>query len=257
MQADSVLRRFIETPEATCWIGPKGHIMAYPIRNGALFNFVMCHPGSVLVGKPNENASLEGMRDYYRDWDPVITRLINLVPECLKWQNAELEQLETWTSKSGKVLLIGDASHGMVPYMAQGAAMAIEDAVALTECLGRAKTAEDIPQLMNHFVQIRRDRCNLIQDGARNNGNIWHLPDGPEQRLRDEQIRRGSKPKISVDAGDNPNKWSDPKLQPRMFGYDAFYEVRSSFMPIHRPSKRLMSITIRRIRILISYLISH
>lgn len=225
MTADPILKPLIENPAANCWIGDEGHIMAYPIRNGSLYNFVMCHPGSVAIGKPNEPASLDAMRERYSTWDPIITRLINLVPECLKWQNAEIEKLETWISKSGKVVLIGDASHGMVPYMAQGAAMAIEDAVTLAECLDRARDADKIPALMEHFLNIRRDRCYLILDGARNNGAIWHLPDGPQQQERDERMRCGPQKQVSDEGAENPNKWSDPKFQPWMFGYDAYAQV--------------------------------
>lgn len=226
MLQDPILKPLMESPTATCWIGHEGHVMAYPIRNGTLFNFVMCHPGSVPVGKPNENAPLDEMRARYKDWDPVITRLINIVPQCLKWQNAELEKFDQWVSKSGKVVLIGDACHGMVPYMAQGAAMAIEDGITLNECLARAKSTKDVPGLLQHYVNLRRDRCYIILDAARNNGNIWHLPDGPEQEKRDKGMREGPKEEAVQDSKkENPNKWSDPSFQPWMFGYDAYAEV--------------------------------
>jgi salicylate hydroxylase len=226
MTKDPLLKPLIKNPTATCWIGHEGHVMAYPIRNGSLYNFVMCHPGSVAVGKPNEPASLDDMRERYRDWDPIITRLIDLVPQCLKWQNAELEKLDDWLSQSGRVVLVGDASHGMVPYMAQGAAMAIEDGIALAECLARASTPRDIPDLMQHFCKLRRERCYIILDGARNNGRIWHLPDGPEQRSRDEGMRNGPQSSATSEIGsENPNRWSDPKFQPWMFGFDAHTDV--------------------------------
>ena len=225
MVKDALLRPLIESPTATCWIGHEGHVMAYPIRNGSLYNFVMCHPGSVPVGKPNEPSTLDDMRAKYKDWDPIITRLINIVPQCLKWQNAELEKFDDWVSKSGKVVLIGDACHAMVPYMAQGAAMAIEDAIAITECLARANTANDIPALLQHFVSLRRDRCYIILDASRNNGDIWHLPDGPEQTIRDQGMRDGPKVSLTENSDANPNRWSDPSFQPWMFGFDAYATV--------------------------------
>lgn len=80
----------------------------------------MCHPGSVPVGQPNGRASIDDMNERYKTWDPVICKLIALVPQCLKWRNAEIEKLETWVAKSGKVVLIGDSSHAMVAYMGQG-----------------------------------------------------------------------------------------------------------------------------------------
>jgi salicylate hydroxylase len=119
MLSDPELASLIKSPAATCWIGHEGHVMAYPIRQGTLYNFVMCHPGSVAVGKQNEPASLDDMKTKYATWDPVLTRIIERVPQCLKWQNAEIEKIETWCSKSGRVVLMGDAAHAMVPYMAQ------------------------------------------------------------------------------------------------------------------------------------------
>lgn len=225
MLADPLLKPLIESPTATCWIGHEGHVMSYPVRNGLLYNFVMCHPGSVTTGKPNEFTPLDEMRERYKDWDPLLTRLINLVPECLKWQNAEIEKLDTWVSKSGRVVLIGDSSHGMVPYMAQGAAMAVEDGIALAECLARAKSTSEIPALMRFFEDLRRERCYIILDGARGNGGVWHLADGPEQQKRDERMRLGSTAKVVAANPDNPNKWSDPKFQPWMFAHDAFEHV--------------------------------
>lgn len=236
MMKDPDLRALIESPVANCWIGHEGHIMAYPIRNGALYNFVMCHPGSVPVGKPNQPASLDDMHARYKTWDPIICKLISLVPECLKWQNAEIEKIEKWVSASGTTVLIGDASHGMVPYMAQGAAMAVEDAVTLAECLDRVQDTSQIPQLMKMFQDLRLDRCYLILDGARNNGNIWHLPDGPAQVERDRNMAMGPRKgdQAKAEDGGNPNKWSDPKFQPWMFGYDARVEV-SSAQPVPVP----------------------
>ena len=202
--------------------------MAYPIRGGKLYNFVMYHPGSVEVGKPNEPASLDFLRAEYETWDPTITELINLVPECFKWQNAEIEKLETWVSKSGKLVLLGDAAHGMVPYIAQGAGMAMEDAIAVTECISRAKSVQDIPKLMKFFEVLRRDRCYTILDSSRKNADIWHLPDGPAQRERDKGIKKGSKVNFESTQIEeqNPNRWSDAKFQPWMFGFDVFEDVK-------------------------------
>jgi salicylate hydroxylase len=119
MLKDENLAFLIKNPTASCWIGHGGHVMAYPIRQGTLYNFVMCHPGSVSIGNRNETVSLDELKKKYRDWDPVLMRIIDKIPECLKWQNAEIEKLETWVSRSGKVVLMGDAAHAMVPYMAQ------------------------------------------------------------------------------------------------------------------------------------------
>lgn len=127
MLQEEQLASLIKSPAATCWIGHKGHVMAYPIRQGTLYNFVMCYPDSVAVGKQNEPASLDELKNIYQEWDPILTKIIERVPECLKWQNAEIEKIEKWVSESGKVVLMGDAAHAMVPYMAQ--VMCIENEI--------------------------------------------------------------------------------------------------------------------------------
>lgn len=119
MLKDEKLALLIKNPMASCWIGHGGHVMAYPIRQGTIYNFVMCHPGSLSIGNRNETVNLDELKEKYRDWDPVLMSIIDKIPECLKWQNAEIEKLETWVSSSGKVVLMGDAAHAMVPYMAQ------------------------------------------------------------------------------------------------------------------------------------------
>ena len=226
LRKDPDLMPLIENPSATCWIGPECHIMAYPIRNGAIYNFVLIHEGSVTVGKSNEPAPLSDIKERYRNWNPEVKKVIDLVPACYKWHTAYLEKLERWSSESGRIVLIGDACHAMVPYLAQGAAMAVEDAVAMTECLARASTVADIPRMMKLFELIRKNRCERISDGARNSGEIWHLPDGPEQRERDSRIKSGSKTKVQSSDGENPNTWSDRKFQPWMFGFNAYEDVK-------------------------------
>src|ERR1019366_4918624 len=72
-------------------------------------------------------------------------------------------------------------AHGMLPYLAQGAATSIEDGAALAECLDRVQDISDIPNMLQAFQAIRKPRCEAIALGARANGDIWHMADGPEQ----------------------------------------------------------------------------
>ena len=111
--------------------------------------------------------------------------------------------------------------------------------MTIVECLAQAPDVSEIPYYMNQFETLRRDRCYVILDGARNNGGIWHLLDGPEQLARDVAMRVGAKPLSAGDsaaADDNPNRWSDPKFQPWMFGHDASAYV-SPFQGLTRVMK--------------------
>jgi salicylate hydroxylase len=119
MRADPELKKLIEEPYSNCWIGYRRHIMAYPIREGQLYNLVMSHPGTAAVGKWNEPGNLDEMKAHYAGWDPILDKVLDKVKACLKWKLADLPVLSRWVSKSGKVVLIGDAAHAMVPYLAQ------------------------------------------------------------------------------------------------------------------------------------------
>lgn len=190
-----------------------------------MYNFVLCDSSTPPVGLVAKVVPLSELQARFSDWDPIVRQLIKLVPEPLKWQLAEIEEQATWVSNSGKVVVIGDASHAMVPHLAQGAAMALEDAAAMAECVARATDPRELPVLMRHFQDIRRERCYQILREARQLGEMWHLPDGPDQETRDQQMRQSGHEAWSVSKSENPNRWDDSKFQPFLFGYDAFKEV--------------------------------
>jgi salicylate hydroxylase len=119
MRQDSELSKLMDEPYSNCWIGYRRHIMAYPIQNGKLYNLVMSHPGKAAVGKWNEPGNLDEMKAQYEGWDPLIRKVLDKVDYCLKWTLADLPVLARWVSASGRVVLIGDAAHAMVPYLAQ------------------------------------------------------------------------------------------------------------------------------------------
>jgi salicylate hydroxylase len=86
------------------------------------------------------------------------------------------------------VVLIGGAAHGMLPYKAQGAAASIEDGAALAECLDRAESVLDLQRLLSAFEMIRKSRCETIAKSTLTNADVWHLPDGPAQQRRGQEI---------------------------------------------------------------------
>lgn len=233
MMADAQTAELMTDVNANAWIGPDRHVMAYPIRQGSMYNLVMCHLGQAKPGEWNSPGDVEQMRATYADFDPVIRKVIAKVSSCLRWTLADLPPLQTWLSRSGKVVLIGDAAHAMVPFLAQGASMSIEDGACLAECLGRVKTSDEIPGLLRMFEKLRKPRCERVQLGSRSNGELWHLQDGPEQQQRDlafgkddshqdtDALKRGSGP-------GNPNPWSNKDFQPWLFGYDVFKEANDA-----------------------------
>ncbi|KAK7885859.1 hypothetical protein LTR67_010211 [Exophiala xenobiotica] len=219
MNGDPDLRPLMES-QYDCWIGHRRHVMAYPIRHGQMYNVVMSHPGKAEVGKWNEPGNVEEMKDQYKDFEPLVSKFLGLVDKCTKWILAELPPLNDWVSQSGKVVLIGDAAHGMLQYLGQGAAQATEDGATLAECIARASDKSQIPAALRVFERIRRQRCEMIQRASARNGEIWHLPDGEDQEIRDAQMRERT-PREGSATTKNSNQWSDPEFQPWLFGHDA------------------------------------
>lgn len=212
MLADPVISHLMTDVNSNCWIGYRRHIMAYPIRNGEMYNIVMSHPGQASVGKWNEPGNTEEMKGHYKNFDPIIRQLLTHVDDVLKWVLADLPKLPRWVNSN--VALIGDSCHAMLPYLAQGAAQALEDGATLAEELDKINSVSEINKALLCYQKKRMNRAQIIQAGARKNGDIWHLPDGDEQIERDALMRARD--------GHNPNQWSDREFQQWLFGWNAF-----------------------------------
>ena len=121
---------------------------------------------------------------------------------------------------------MGDAAHAMVPYMSQGAAMAVEDGAALAAVLSLVETVDEIPAALKVFETVRLKRSAQMQAASLLNGKLWHFADGPEQRLRDEAMR----PEVEGKSFSwSVNQWSDPVTQWWAYGYDAEGEVEEEW----------------------------
>ncbi|KAK9450072.1 3-hydroxybenzoate 6-hydroxylase-like protein [Limtongia smithiae] len=236
MSGDSDLQELLDSPYATCWIGPGRHIMAYPIRNKTLYNLVMLHPGDGEPGVWNTRGSLDDLRNNYADWDPKLVKILHKVQACLKWKITYVRELPSWVSKSGRIALLGDSAHATVPFLAQGAAQAIEDSITIAECLASARSMDDVAVLLKLYENIRKARCTRVQIGSMKYGDVWHMPDGPEQEQRDlamlVESNRLADETVDLVENDaaaevpsydlkNPNFWSDNMFQPWLFGHNA------------------------------------
>jgi salicylate hydroxylase len=100
-----------------------------------------------------------------------------------RWALYDRDPLPRWGD--GHVTLLGDAAHPMLPFMAQGAAQAIEDAAVLARCLS---SIDDPPAALRRYEDFRRDRTAEVQQAARQNAVLFHLPDGAEQQSRDARL---------------------------------------------------------------------
>lgn len=202
------------------WMGPGGHIMAYPIKRNTVYNMVLLHPAKPHQ-KGEESWTTKGdkqeMIDFYKNWSDLVQDLLSYVPEgeVMEWTLNSHKPLPSWVEN--KVALIGDSSHPMLPYVAQGAANAIEDAGVLVAAFTR--TAQ-VDKALKVYQEVRKDRGEKIQQSADTTRRSLHLPDGPEQQKRDDAIRAAAQGK-----GHNPDLWADSDFQNFMWGTDVMRDV--------------------------------
>ena len=173
--------------ETTNRVGPGAHVVSYFIgRNRSHLNLVFIAPETEWTGESwTEQTSLASLRDAFEGWSPQLQRIISAVEEPVyRWALYDREPLATWCN--GSVALLGDAAHPMLPFMAQGACQAIEDAAVLARCLaGVDPVPRSIWRSLAMYQTTRIERATRIQGASYFNRILFHYPDGEEQVKRD------------------------------------------------------------------------
>jgi salicylate hydroxylase len=169
--------------EATNWVGPGGHFVHYFVGGGRFLNFVaVTEQGDWTREGWSDRGSVADAVRSYAGWHPQIAAILQAVDETFKWALFDRDPLARWSR--GRVVLLGDACHPMLPYMAQGAAQSIEDGATLAACLSGV-ARPDIAAALQHYERLRKPRTTSIQEAARGNSITFHLPDGAQQQARD------------------------------------------------------------------------
>lgn len=183
-------------PVQTLWLGPGRHLVHYPISSGRLVNVVAIVPaGHWRTESWTAEGRAEDVAAEFRGWHDDVQRLIAAAREVKRWAMYDRDPLPRWTS--GRVTLLGDAAHAMLPFFAQGAAQAIEDAEVLAQCLRGADVAS-MPAALARYEALRRPRASEVQLMSRGREYRNHLPDGPEQERRDAELASGDPLKQSA-----------------------------------------------------------
>jgi salicylate hydroxylase len=159
------------------WMGPNAHLVTYPISGARRINVVAVVPGAwnrpgwSELGEPNDIKRVFASSL----WSGPARMMIGAVDSWRKWALFTLPGNSKWAE--GSTALLGDAAHAMLPFSAQGAAMAIEDAALLAKCLGEARDAPapGIAAALKLYARQRRARVSRVQALARTNGRIYHL----------------------------------------------------------------------------------
>jgi salicylate hydroxylase len=172
----TALPREYTSARVQLWMGPKAHLVAYPISGARRINVVAIVPGT--WNRPGWSAPGDGNEikaAFSSRWPATARMLIGAVDEWRRWALFTVPDNGDWSE--GAIALLGDAAHAMLPFAAQGAGMAIEDAAVLAKAL-RASAGEntaDIPAALKRYGRLRRARVLRVARAARRSGRIYHL----------------------------------------------------------------------------------
>jgi salicylate hydroxylase len=162
------------------WVGPGRHAVTYPLRQGKLMNFV----GAVEYEAWDDESwttphPWSELRDDFSGWNPMVTAIVDVAPrrECYRWALKNRKPVKQWSTK--RATLLGDAAHPTLPYMAQGAAMAIEDAAVLSRAF---EQEDDIAAALDLYQRNRIERTSRVVRESSENRRMFHMSDMDELR---------------------------------------------------------------------------
>ncbi|HWV41360.1 FAD-dependent monooxygenase [Pseudorhodoplanes sp.] len=167
------------------WLGRGKHFLVFPVRAGELVNYVGFVPADEQMRESwTAQGDPDALRAEFAGWDPRIEGLLKQVQSTFKWALYDREPLPTWTK--GRLTLLGDAAHPMLPHLGQGANQSIEDGMALATILSRADR-KSAPAALIAYEKLRRERVAGVQRGARENGLRYDTMHGDVAK-RDAEI---------------------------------------------------------------------
>ena len=185
--------------EVHAWLGPRMHLVSYPVRGGESVNvvaFIEGRPAGRDWDQPADRQGLHALRD---GLCPALRALLEAIPGWRSWPVHDRPPLEGADAMArGRAALLGDAAHPMRPYLAQGAGMALEDAAelqrVLASCDGRVI---EVPIALRRYALNRWERCARVQRRAARNGRIFHA-DGPVRIARNLAMRAAGEPLLDM-----------------------------------------------------------
>jgi len=197
------------------WMGPNRSIVQYYVSAGKTFNWI----GISRSSEPARESWLaegkvEDALAEYDGWHDTIRTIIGATPKVLRQALYDREPLPDW--QVGRVVLMGDAAHPMMPFYAQGGAQSIEDAYVLAGCIAEG---QDKPlEALARFVKMRQPRTAWMQGLARREEELYQMNDAATIKARNEKMRSNRIPETAT----------FPPEQERLYGYDAEVELRKS-----------------------------
>ncbi|WP_153722593.1 FAD-dependent monooxygenase [Sporosarcina cascadiensis] len=179
-------------PAASFWFGPKAHVVTYYVKGGKAVNIVAIKETDGWVKESwTEPSSTSELLEAYKGWNSDLIDLFQKTDnlQVFKWGLFDRDPMDQWSK--GNITLLGDSAHPMLPYLSQGAAMAIEDAFVLAEAIeyyeGETNSA------LQAYEEERRPRTRRVQLESRERGRTYHLESSEEQQKRDQEIQERQK----------------------------------------------------------------
>ncbi|MEZ0214846.1 MAG: FAD-dependent monooxygenase [Xanthobacteraceae bacterium] len=158
-------------PTVRLWLGPDAHLVSYPVRAGSAVNLVAVTQDGRAFHGWGSGAAPEEIGARFNRWCPDVRSLIGLPERWIRWALFDIDPLKRWGR--GRVTLLGDAAHAMLPFLAQGAAQALEDATVLGTVLAAA--GEDLEPALRLYEARRMARTAKVQRAARGADTVYHL----------------------------------------------------------------------------------
>jgi len=150
------------------WAGPSKHFLVFPVRHGTMINYVGFVPTDEEMKESwSAPGDPEVLRSAFEGWDPRVGEVLKEVDTTFRWALYDRDPLPTWVK--GRLTLLGDAAHPMLPHLGQGANQSIEDGMALATILSHV-SASAAPAALKAYDRLRRERVAEVQLGARQNG---------------------------------------------------------------------------------------
>ncbi len=225
------LQNFIRSSTVNFWVGPGTHVVAYTMRAGSVYNIVLLCPDNLPESVSKADGDVQEMQRLFEGWDPILQKFLAQVKRVAKWKLMWLNPLETWANAKGTFLMMGDCCHPMLPYLAQGANSSLEDGAVVGYLLGKVDgkgegKAAQLRKAAEMYQSLRKERGEGIQRETFKQREDFHLPDGEKQEARDELMTSMLGGEVKADF---PSRWTCPRVQPWLYGYDAYREVEEAF----------------------------
>lgn len=160
------------TPNAVhIWLAPGAHVVHYPVNAGRDIALVVIADDTMRERGWDTSASAATVREKVRDYAPPLQTLIAAANDWRCWSLYRMPPLERWSN--GRATLLGDAAHPVLPFLAQGAVLALEDAVTLATALADGR--RDVEASLQNYEQARRPRARRVVEASQRNGRIYHM----------------------------------------------------------------------------------